>query len=104
MSQIPETGPIRTYLPVKISVATALFHPRQTRKGPQCAKYRIRPLRIPHEGKTMPVLVPCSRHLIVTETKNKKRIKENTFSKGYRLVETRHRGRRVMNPPSRCLC
>ena len=32
---IPETGPL-----VKISVSTTLFHPRQTRKGPQCLKYQ----------------------------------------------------------------
>ena len=32
---IPETGPI-----VNIWVSTTLFHPRQTRKGAQCSKYR----------------------------------------------------------------
>ena len=41
MSQIPEKGLI-----VQISVSPTLFHPKQTRKGAQCSKYRNCPLRI----------------------------------------------------------
>ena len=39
MSQIPEKGLI-----VQISVSPTLFHPKQTRKGAQCSKYRNCPL------------------------------------------------------------